>query len=223
MALVLTSALLSRAGFEHGFTTREAGDFARGKLAPPAGTLLSKQVHSALVHEVTENDDAASLAEWEGDALVSARRGVSIGVRTADCIPALLVRMDTRRVAAVHAGWRGVTGRIAAATLAALGPAAEVRVALGPAIGSCCFEVGRDVADQIASASDASVVLYRGGASDKAFVDLRRALQLQLEGLGVARAHIEHVGGCTVCSAEGFHSYRREGSASGRMLATVTA
>lgn len=222
MALVLSSALLTAAGFEHGFTTRAAGDFARGQLPPPRDALLLKQVHSTIVRTVGPNDSARSLDHEEGDALIGTRSGLTVGIRVADCIPALVVDPTLRHVAAVHAGWRGVAGHIFRESLLALADdaAQRVLVALGPAIGPCCFEVGADVAETIAGASSGACIVRCG---DKLHVDLRLALQVQIERLGVDPARIEQVGGCTVCGTEGFHSFRRDGAASGRMVGYVTS
>jgi hypothetical protein len=99
--------------------------------------------------------------------------------------------------------------------------------AVGPCIGACCFEVGADVGEQIdASArrdprwpAAGAVVVRRSG--DKAYVDLRAAVRSQLRALGLADANIEDVAGCTKHEPERFHSYRRDGANSGRMLAAV--
>ena len=101
----------------HGFSTRAAGDqrdtelredFVRrvGGEDMPLATL--RQVHSAIVRRV----DGCLLVGFAGDSLVTAKRGVLVGVRTADCLPVLLVDPRRRAVGAVHAGWRGMSKRI---------------------------------------------------------------------------------------------------------------
>jgi copper oxidase (laccase) domain-containing protein len=87
--------------------------------------------------------------------------------------------------------------------------------AIGPCIGACCFEVGADVADQI------GFVVHRRG--DKAYVDLRAAVRAQLLALGLTGTRVEDVAGCTKHEAERFHSFRRDGANSGRMLAAIAA
>jgi YfiH family protein len=168
------------------------------------------------------------LEQEEADALVArAARGsgeqpVAVAVRVADCVPILLGDRDTGDVAAVHAGWRGVEARILAATIATLGarPGALV-AAVGPCIGPCCFEVGEDVAERIANASAPEVIVRR--AAPKAFVDLRAAVRTQLRALGVEADAIDDVGQCTRCNEADFHSFRRDGEASGRLIAAIVA
>ncbi len=91
---------------------------------------------------------------------------------------------------------------------------------VGPHIEQCCFEVGPDVAAEIAAASalgDGVVDRSR----DKPHVDLRRVIAAQLEDEGVAA--VDQVEGCTMCDARRFHSYRRDGAVSGRMLAVIVS
>jgi len=87
-----------------------------------------------------------------GDALVASARGVLLTVRTADCLPVLLVDTRLRVVAAIHAGWRGALGRIIEKTVSDLrrlfnSHPEQLEAALGPAIGRCCYEVGEEVVD----------------------------------------------------------------------------
>jgi copper oxidase (laccase) domain-containing protein len=92
--------------------------------------------------------------------------------------------------------------------------------AIGPCIGACCFEVGRDVGAQIAEACGTGQVVV-WGAKDKVYVDLRAAVRAQLLALGVTDAHIDDVPGCTKHESARFHSYRRDGAGGGRMLAAI--
>jgi copper oxidase (laccase) domain-containing protein len=115
-------------------------------------------------------------------------------------------------VAAIHAGWRGVVGGVVRAGVGLLGGRALV-AAIGPCIGPCCFEVGRDVAEKL------GFVVRETG--DKAYVDLRAAVRSQLVALGLDDARIEDVAGCTRHEPGRFHSFRRDGANSGRMLAAI--
>jgi copper oxidase (laccase) domain-containing protein len=150
----------------------------------------------------------------------------------------LLADPASGRVAAAHAGWRGIVAGVLASAVRYLagapgaGPSSGFAAAIGPCIGACCFEVGEDVASTIAGAvagDGASVVARRDGARGKAFVDLRRAARVQLVELGFDGASIddvpsaeEHVG-CTRCDAERFYSFRRDGDRSGRLLGVIVA
>jgi YfiH family protein len=203
---ILTSAVLAEAGFSHGFPTRDTPDAALlAALAVPA-VIQVKQVHGnrAVL--------AAEAAGQEGDALVARAGDGAVGVRVADCVPVLVADPASGGVAAIHAGWRGVVGGVLAAGVWRLGGSGLV-AAIGPCIGACCFEVGRDVAQKLAF-----VDRWQG---DKAYVDLRAAVRGQLLALGLADASIEDVPGCTKHEPERFHSFRRDGANSGRMLAAI--
>jgi YfiH family protein len=150
----------------------------------------------------------------EGDAVVGRAGGPVVGVRVADCVPVLVASARTGDVAAIHAGWRGVVAGVVGEGVRLLVPGGDredLVAAIGPCIGPCCFEVGRDVGAQIGF-----VVREQGG---KAFVDLRAAVRAQLVALGVHR--IEDVPGCTKHEPDRFHSFRRDGANSGRMLAAI--
>jgi purine-nucleoside/S-methyl-5'-thioadenosine phosphorylase / adenosine deaminase len=237
----LYSTILRSAGFAHAFSTREAGDFAilrdpatlranQERLAKAVGFSVdqlhqTRQVHGTLLVEADGNPSA--LLGVEADALVSEpATGHAVAVRVADCVPVLVADCESGRVAAIHAGWRGVEGRILAVAIDQLarrrgagGPPAFV-AAIGPCIGPCCFEVGADVAWRIAVASSVEVLRRRAG--DKAWVDLRMAVRKQLEALGLEGGAIDDVPGCTRCETR-FHSYRRDGDASGRLIGVIVA
>src|SRR5579863_5711841 len=105
-----------------------------------------KQIHSGIVL-LGEQIGCAG----EGDALVTARAGVPVSVRTADCYPILLADARHRVVAAVHAGWRGTAARIVIRTLQEMHrvygtETTDIYTAIGPGIGACCYQVGADVA-----------------------------------------------------------------------------
>ena len=208
MSFFLTDAgyrapgLAALPGIEHSFGTRHAG---------PAGALRTlKQVHSSLVIDVSGCSETT-----EGDALVSAEPGVWLAVKTADCVPVLIVSADGRAVAAVHAGWRGTAAGIVTHTVDALTRRFGVRsedlhAAIGPSIGPCCYEVGEEVAARFAS-----------GLLTGRHLDLWTANQRALQAAGVPSGQIELAGLCTFCLAGEFYSWRREGSRCGRMYSAV--
>jgi YfiH family protein len=177
--------------------------------APPVAAL--RQVHSARAVTV-----ATPGFHGEGDALLTAERGLALSVITADCVP---VMVATRRaVAAIHAGWRGLAAGVVPAALRALpGLDGEARAWLGPTIGPCCYEVSEEVAAEVVSGSGAEVALP--GPAGRPHLDLRRAATLQLAAAGVTA--VRALGPCTRCHPELSWSYRREGRAAGRNIAYV--
>src|SRR5207253_1237403 len=119
--------------------------------------LKLRQVHSGIVRDM--DDTMAAGDALEGDASVTSIHGALLGVQTADCVPILIADSQARCVAAIHAGWRGTAARIAELTIKRLTekfgvPPRDLRAAIGPHIGVCCYEVGPDV---VAAVGDAAV------------------------------------------------------------------
>lgn len=171
-----------------------------------------RQVHGRAVVEAGARAGACG----EGDALVSGVAGLALAVVTADCVPVLVA--GSGRIAAVHAGWRGLVAGVLGAALDRLPGPAAARVAwLGPAIGPCCFEVGEEVAGALAASTSEDVVLRPAGAV-RPRVDLWRAAAVQLAG---RVGEIRRLALCTRCSSAGLHSFRRDGERAGRNLAWI--
>ncbi len=219
------SPALAELGVPHLFTTRRGG--AAGELdlaaarpaqlervlracgAAPGALLVGvHQVHGADVLEV--DGEAGELARG-ADALVTGRADRLLAIHVADCVPILLARSDGRRVAAVHAGWRGLVTGVVERALAALGPG-ELVAAVGPCLSLARFEVGEDVAARFAALDLSAAIDLRAGA--RPHVDLRRAAALLLERGGVRR--IDSTDRCTWDQAEEFFSHRRDVTHGGR-------
>jgi polyphenol oxidase len=218
MAL-LQSRRLSEAGFRHGFPDRGTDDRDLMHALGVDRIACADQVHGAGVVEASE------AATARADAVIGRSRSAAgggalpaVGVRVADCVPVLVADPATGDVAAIHAGWRGIVAGVVRAALQQLGRRSVV-AAIGPCIGPCCFEVGLDVAEAIISACPGVQVVARSTPS-KAMVDLRSAVRGQLRAVEVDDASIEDVVGCTKHEAR-FHSFRRDGANSGRMLAAI--
>lgn len=210
---VLRAESLSRIpGMIHGFGTRASHSWPG-----TYPTAVVRQVHSADIVLV----DAAG-EYGQADALITSQPGFLLAIRTADCVPAVIVDPATHSVAAVHAGWRGITAGILPKTLERMTQhfgtsPAEVLVAIGPAIGQCCFEVGPEVASQFQSWFP-----ERTDLSQKTTIDLRETSLRQLTSSGVPRAAIElATDECTRCHPDRFHSWRRDAERSGRMVSAI--
>jgi YfiH family protein len=173
------------------------------------------QVHSARVVEAGEGELG------EADALWTQREGWTLGIKTADCVPLLLEDPVGRKVAAVHAGWRGAIGEIPLRALELLAKAgtktSDVRAALGPSIRTCCYVVGDDLAERFTARFGSSVVERRDG---KPYLDVARSVRLMLEEAGVPSSQIADTGECTSCDKR-FHSHRRD-HAGGRQVSFIT-
>lgn len=189
---------------DHGFGLRDS--------APPLDIRTVKQIHSSIVLD-------AAAPVGEGDSLISDRAGLLVGVKTADCVPILLVDTSIPAVAAIHAGWRGTAGNIAAATVGELASRwktnpANLRAAIGPSIGVCCYEVGPEVVRQFGT-----WMPRMGNAGGPAHLDLRAINEMQLRAAGVDNIWMS--GECTFCEASRFFSFRREREQAGRMLSFI--
>jgi polyphenol oxidase len=196
---------------EHGFGTRLSEGW------PPQPVVRLRQVHSAICLCA---DEAAGF-EGTGDALISNTPGRYLSVRTADCIPILMVDERLRAIAAVHAGWRGTAEGIAARTVDALAARYSSRpedlaVAIGPGICGRCYTVGAQVAARFQSWFPERRDLDRATT-----VDLAEANRRQLEAAGIPGGRIYMGAPCTSCHSAEFYSHRRSGGKPGRMISAV--
>ncbi|MCC7204868.1 MAG: peptidoglycan editing factor PgeF [Phycisphaeraceae bacterium] len=158
------------------------------------------------------------------DALVTEHPGLLLAVRVADCVPVLLAERSGRRVAAVHAGWRGVVAGVAPNAVGVMRERfgvlpGDLVAAIGPCISLRHFEVGPEVADQFRGADLAEVIDEKSFA--KPHVDLQRSVRLQLRRAGVAEAAIDGTDRCTFEHAEEFFSHRRDQGVTGRLAAVI--
>jgi YfiH family protein len=153
------------------------------------------------------------------------RSGPAVLIRVADCVPVLLADPKSGAVAAVHAGWRGVVAGVVPAAVDALGRlGADPRhlvAAVGPCISAKHFEIGPEVAEELANADLAASVVAPGVHGPKHHADLVLAVRTQLERCGVAPANIDAEPPCTYADRARFFSYRRDGARSGRLAAII--
>jgi YfiH family protein len=214
------------AGLVHGFGRRSGGpgpetrEETRARVAaelrPHGRLLLLHQVHGAVVRE----------APWDGrveaDAAVAGVPGLLLGIETADCLPVLLFDPVRRAVGAAHAGWRGTAAGVGARAVEALVAAgsrpADIVAALGPCIGACCYEVGDEVKAALGPAASAS---FRPGPRGRDHLDLRAENRRQLVEAGLDPGRVTESADCTSCRADLYHSHRRDGAGSGRMISYV--
>lgn len=226
----------------HGFTCRVR---TRQVDAPPLGVRDTMEVdldlleHAAGVHvhalrQVHGNDvrvlrsAARPDAPAVGDALVTRIPGTAVAIKAADCVPVLLADPVSGAVTGAHAGWRGTLVRVVDAAVRALAaeagaPPSRLRAVIGPAIRSCCFEVGPEVVSAFREEGhDVDGFALRPRAAGRPHLDLVRANRLQLLATGLPEDGIEDTGLCTRCQPT-FHSYRREGPAVGRNWSVVVA
>lgn len=172
-----------------------------------------QQVHGITVVHADPGIVATADASW------TATPGIACAAMTADCLPTLFCNRAGTRVAAAHAGWRGLAAGVLEATLDSLDvPADEVLVWLGPAIGPKAFEVGPEVREvfinQLPEAAEAFVPSNNAG---KFMADIYQLARLRLAERGVTAVY--GGGFCTVSDPR-FFSYRRA-SRTGRFASLV--
>ncbi len=160
----------------------------------PNNLILPKQIHSDKVYAVDYND----IREVEADALITERRGIYIGVKTADCLAIAL--LCENKAGIIHAGWRGLLKGIIEETALYFNNPSGTYVFLSPSAGVCCYEVGDEFKKYFSSSIE-----ERG----KIFLDLKREARFRLEELGFKR--IIDFNLCTICT-DRLPSFRREGT-----------
>jgi YfiH family protein len=207
-----------------------------------------RQIHSAVIWQGRSGDSRES--SRAGDGLVTNQPGLLLGIKTADCIPVILVDVRRRAVAAFHAGWRGTAARIVEKGVGEMQrrfgtDAQDIRAAIGPGIHSCCYEVGGELRDAFRSQFAYADELFAESANDdeihrkypllfmnmrapghgeppsKLHLDLPEANRRQLLASGVPEQHIEVSDLCTACRTDLLFSHRAESGKTGRMLAVV--
>ncbi len=166
--------------------------------------VIMNQEHGDEVHVIRAGERPLS-----GDGIIVLERAVAAIIKTADCLPVILVEPDYPMAAAIHAGWRGTAKRIVGKAIRLMVEAGAKRgnitALLGPAIGPCCYEVKEDVSQVFTKQGFSDGVIHRpaGGL----FLDIKGANREILQEEGVE--NIYDIGLCTYCSPEHLHSYRR--------------
>ena len=180
----------------------------------PTEPLWLQQVHGV---EVCAMDVGACYPQ--ADASFALRNNQVCVVMTADCLPVLFCDKAGTRVAAAHAGWRGLEAGVLEQTVQKLGCAAHDIIAwLGPAIGAQAFEVGAEVRAAFMQHDPAAAVAFQPTAAGKWLADIYLLARQRLSAVGVQAIF----GGeyCTYSDAQRFFSYRRDGQ-TGRMASLI--
>ena len=173
-----------------------------------------EQVHGDCI-DVVESGGISTAA----DGIITSKAGILLGIKYADCIPLLLFDPVQMVISAVHCGWRPLISGIAEKAVNEMSVhcgtiPGNIISATGPSAGTCCYEIGDDVAGLLRSES----VIERNG---KLYADLRAELKYRLLNSGIKDNHIEIIPDCTICNKSLFFSHRRDGSLSGRMMGYI--
>jgi YfiH family protein len=187
--------------------------------------IVANQTHSDHIKIIVEKETKG----WKGledavadcDALITNQKGVMLTILTADCVPVLLYDKEKEVIAAIHAGWKGTEARIVTKTVQKMikvydSDPKDIIAGVAPAIGRCCYEVGKDVAKHFFNEPRSFDLL-----GEKYMLDLPFINKKQLLDSGVLEEHIEMSGVCTACEVERFFSYRKEQGCSGRFMSMI--
>lgn len=162
-----------------------------------------RQVHGDEIY-IVNSENYGEVKGKFGDTLITNEKEIPIGIFTADCVPIIVVDYIKEIIAVVHAGWKGTDKRILGKTIEKMvkefnSDIGNMYVILGPAIASCCFEVGEDVFNKFH---------YREKRDGKYYVDLFMENKKQALDLGILDKNIFLSNICTKCNNDLFYSYR---------------
>ena len=217
--MIASELLATVDGIAHGFGTRD--DAASHDPMP----WRAKQVHSDTIYELAPTGDVPASDQVAADAIITGRRGQGIAVRTADCVPMLMVAPNISRVAAVHAGWKGTTLLIASQVVEALrqrgADVSQLKVAIGPCIQGSHYEVDEPVLQELEKTFPITSDIMQPKGEGKYWLDLAAANRHSLLEAGVDPAHIDVIDLCTFERDDLFYSYRRDGAGTGRNVSWI--
>ncbi len=190
---------------------------------------FTKQVHKNRVKYVTESDarDLGDPIPYEADGLITDRPGVGLICFSADCIPILLHDPVRGAIAAVHAGWRGTVADIVGAAVRAMydlgSDLDDIRAAIGPGIGQCCFETGPEVPAAVMEAlgGDGELYVAPGNREGKFMVDLKGVNAALMVRAGMDPDRIDVCDECTACDPWKFWSHRVDGDRRGAQAGAI--
>ncbi|SDC74704.1 conserved hypothetical protein [Paenibacillus sp. UNCCL117] len=202
--------------------------------------IYAEQVHGKEIQVVTKREtgagrDSRETALQAKDGFVTNERGVMLYALFADCVPLYFYDPIRHAVGLAHAGWKGTALQIARSLLetmsAAYGTKArDVRAAVGPSIGACCYEVDETVVRRMdralaeagsAGRDEDGNSFYVRRQNGKYMLNLQQINRQILIQAGILPSHIEISGLCTSCRTDLFFSHRKEGGKTGRMAAWI--
>lgn len=197
--------------------------------------VYGKQIHSNIVKIVGEKDMMLP-SEVEppihADGYATNETNVPLVIFTADCIPLLMEDTISGVVGAFHCGWRGTVADMpqnAVLAMEKLGAdRTNIKAALGPSIGKCCFEVGKEVIEQaeaLIGIKECAPFYHNEHLGDdglkKYMLDLAGILTRRLQQLGIGESNIDNIGDCTMCNEKMYYSHRRGGSTRGSLASVI--
>ncbi|MDD5310260.1 MAG: peptidoglycan editing factor PgeF [Candidatus Omnitrophica bacterium] len=203
----------------HGISDRQISheDFLKKLEIPPKGLVRLQQVHGGKVVKI----DARTALSGEipgADGAITDVKGITLSVRTADCLPMLLYDPEHNAIGVAHAGWKSTKEKIAKNVVEAMrseyrSAPAKLFAGMGPALRQCCYEVNSEF---LVHFPDSVVKM-----AHKHYFDLVGENAEQLIAAGISAKNIFDCGICTACKNGEFFSFRKEKDKAGRMLSVI--
>lgn len=184
----------------------------------------AKQVHGRDII-IIDNQDNKKIQYEEADGLITNIPGIALCTYHADCVPVYFYDREKRVIGLAHAGWKGTLNNIVEVIINNMKKGFQcnlndIVVAIGPAIGVCCYEIGEDVVELFKDRFDnPHIIIARDG---KIYLDLWKANKINLINAGIKDDNIYHSNFCTSCNLDTLYSYRREKGTRNRMIAAIT-
>ena len=191
----------------------------------PLHFIVANQTHSDHIEVIRNNCTkgwhTVKDAIKDCDSLITNVPNVVLSILTADCVPILLYDPKKQVIAAIHAGWKGTQAQITTKTVLKMKEVfqcneEDIIAGIAPSIGSCCYEVGKDVAQHFFDTPKGFTNI-----EEKYMLDLPYINQQQLIKVGLLNKNIEMSNICTACEVRDFFSYRKEKGCSGRFMSMI--
>ncbi len=172
------------------------------------------QTHSKNVKIVNESN-----LYLDTDGVISTSPKFGLGILIADCLPIFLYNINTNHFGLIHSGWRGSANKITSVALNKMiekgSNPEDIKAVIGPSIGKCCFEIGKEVSELFETQYMEPIV------GSKFRLDLKDFLHKELISKGLIEKNLLIDPHCTFCEKNKFFSHRREGRTAGRMMAIM--
>lgn len=179
--------------------------------------VVPSQRHTTNIYIVEIGTKPPSLLpEYDG---IATKSNHPLLLHFADCVPVMIFDTEQQVLSVMHAGWRGTACGIVSKGVQLLishfgSNAKDIVAAIGPAIGSCCYETGKDVAEKLAHSLKKHNDVFIKNIGEKTYPDLKAINAMQLLEAGVTQVDVSDI--CTACQPEMFYSHRQSGGTTGR-------
>lgn len=213
-----TSSLIDSGRITHGFGTRAS---------VPANTFTKSiravQTHSTHIAHVT---DVKQVIYNDTDGLITHLGGVTLTIRTADCVPVIYSDSVSRVVGIAHMGWKGIYHNLSSLMVAHMVRAGarreDIRVAIGPSIGPCCYRIFGERLDMFRTQWPEETAQSLVTQMSETYLNLSQIISIQTMKVGIPKEHIDYKPFCTRCDGRRFYSFQRQGKGCMHMISHIS-